>query len=77
MSYFLALKLHDWVMRLKPGASEPLMLASRCQHEGRWEIPRDHYPDGRIGYLTWRKELSRYHAEKQQGFWPVWGTKQN
>lgn len=62
--YFLALKLHEWVMRLKPDASEALLLASRCQHLGRWQIPRHQYPDDRIGYLTWRKELSRYHAEK-------------
>lgn len=62
--YFLSLKLHEWVARLKPDASEALLLASRCQHLGRWEIPRNHYPDGRIGYLTWRKELSRYHAQK-------------
>lgn len=62
--YFLALKLHEWVVRLKPDASEALLLASRCQHLGRWEIPRKSYPDGRIGYLAWRKALAQYHAHK-------------
>lgn len=62
--YFLALKLHKWVVALHPGAGEPLLLASRCQHIGRWEIARAAYPDGREGYLRWRKELALYHAER-------------
>jgi Domain of unknown function (DUF4202) len=59
---FLAQKLHEWVLKLAPDASEPLILASRCQHIGRWEITRKSYPEGRIGYLTWRKALARHHA---------------
>jgi hypothetical protein len=61
--YFLALKLHEWVVKLAPAAGEELLLASRCQHIGRWEIPRDQYPDGREAYLQWRKDLAKYHAE--------------
>lgn len=63
---FLAQKLHDWVMQLAPEASEPLILASRCQHIGRWEIARSSYPEGRIGYLSWRKALMRHHASIAQ-----------
>lgn len=63
---FLALKLHEWVMTLAPDAPEPLVLASRCQHIGRWEIARASYPEGRIGYLTWRKALARHHASIAQ-----------
>jgi len=62
--YFLALKLHDWVLRLDPDASEELLLASRSQHIGRWEIPRDSYPEGRDAYLKWRKDLALFHADK-------------
>jgi hypothetical protein len=62
--YFLALQLHKWVVTLHPEASEALLLASRCQHIGRWEIPRTAYPDGREGYLRWRKELGLYHAAR-------------
>jgi hypothetical protein len=62
--YFLALKLSEWVTRLAPNASEELLLASRCQHIGRWEIPRDSYPEGREAYLKWRRDLGLYHAEK-------------
>jgi hypothetical protein len=60
--YFLSLQLHEWVKKLDPAASEALLLASRCQHIGRWEIPRKSFPEGRIGYLSWRKELMRHHT---------------
>lgn len=62
--YFLALKLYEWVKKLAPDPSEELLLSSRCQHIGRWEIPRDSYPDGRDGYLKWRKDLALFHAGK-------------
>lgn len=62
--YFLALKLYQWVIKLAPNAGEELLLASRSQHIGRWEIPRDSYPDGRESYLKWRRDLGVYHAEK-------------
>ncbi|MCF2488786.1 DUF4202 domain-containing protein [Dyadobacter sp. CY347] len=62
--YFYALKLHEWVTKLAPDASESLLLASRAQHIGRWEIARSSYPDGRVGYLKWRTDLSKFHASK-------------
>lgn len=64
LEYFYALKLYEWVLRLDPEADEVLQLAARSQHIGRWEIPRDTYPEGRTGYLKWRSDLSKYHAEK-------------
>ena len=57
-------RLASWVDRLRPDAPEALRLAARCQHLRRWEIPRNTYPDGRIGYLEWRKALSRFHADR-------------
>lgn len=57
-------RLARWVERLEPNASEPLRLAARCQHLERWKIPRSSYPDGRTGYLMWRKDLGRFHAER-------------
>jgi Domain of unknown function (DUF4202) len=62
--YFYALRLSDWVRRLEPGASESLLLASRCQHIGRWELPRSQYPAGKAGYFSWRTALARFHAGK-------------
>lgn len=56
--------LTEWVLKLCPAASEALRLAARCQHLRRWEIPRVSYPMDRAGYLRWRAELKRFHAEK-------------
>ena len=56
-------RLAAWVHRLNPAPSEALRLAAHCQHLRRWEIPRSNFPAGRIGYLQWRKELSRFHAD--------------
>jgi hypothetical protein len=57
-------RLAAWVHELEPHASEPLTLASHCQHLRRWELPRSEYEPGRIGYLKWRKALSRFHADR-------------
>ncbi len=59
-----ARRLTDWVLRLRPDASESLRLAARCQHLCRWESPRSRYPMDRPGYLKWRAELKKFHAEK-------------
>jgi len=56
--------LSEWVMRLKPDASESLRLAARAQHLCRWQIPRNSYPMDRRGYLKWRQDLKRFHAGK-------------
>ena len=47
-----------------PGAPETLKTAARAQHIERWTIPRSSYPEGRIPYLTWRKELQKLHARR-------------
>lgn len=41
-----------------------LQIAVRSQHLCRWEIPRSDYPMDRPGYLKWRTELSKLHADK-------------
>lgn len=64
IEYFYALQLHDWVKKLKPNAGETLLLASRCQHIGRWRIPRSDFPQTKAGYLAWRKKLAGFHADK-------------
>ena len=62
--YFFSQKMYEWILKLRPEPSEALLLASRCQHIGRWEIPRTDYPEGKAGYLRWRSDLAKYHAEK-------------
>lgn len=52
-----------WVTRLDPAAGEQQLLAARAHHLRRWTLPRDAYPAGRAGYLRWRAEQKRRHAE--------------
>lgn len=59
-----AQRLTGWVLRLCPEASEVLRLAARSQHLCRWEIPRDSRPMTRAGYLQWRADLKKFHAQK-------------
>jgi len=59
-----AQRLEKWVLKLSPDAGEALRLASRCQHLCRWEIPRESYPMTKPGYLKWRADLKKFHAEK-------------
>ncbi|MBW1761908.1 MAG: DUF4202 domain-containing protein [Deltaproteobacteria bacterium] len=46
-----------------PDAPETVKLAARAQHIRRWEVPRDSYPEGRAGYLKWRTDLHKRHAD--------------
>lgn len=56
--------LTEWVRRLRPEPSEPLLLAARAHHIQRWVMPRSSYPRGRSAYLEWRRDLHRYHADE-------------
>lgn len=47
-----------------PDSSPALQLAARAQHLERWKIPRNQYPQDRVGYLKWRNDLKGYHAER-------------
>ena len=53
--------------RLFPDAGDPLKIAARGQHIERWTLKRAEYPEGRTGYLTWRRDLARHHAERVAG----------
>ena len=57
-------RLTNWVLKLCPDASEELRLAARCQHICRWMIPRNSYDMTRVGYLKWRNDLKKFHADK-------------
>lgn len=59
-------RLSAWILRLDSNASEPLRLAARCQHLERWTIPRGEFPEGRVGYLKWRTQLARFHADRAE-----------
>lgn len=58
------MRMSEEVERLFPEASEPLKIAARGQHVERWVLKRKDFPEGRTGYLTWRKELANHHATR-------------
>ncbi|GAB1308967.1 hypothetical protein KH5_16500 [Urechidicola sp. KH5] len=62
-----AQRMTQQLEHFEPYAAEVVKLAVRCQHICRWEIPRDSYEMNRKGYLTWRKDLAKFHAEKAGG----------
>ena len=59
-----AVRVTEWVRTLRPDASEELLLAARAHHIRRWTSPRSSYPDGRSGYLRWRRDLHEIHARE-------------
>jgi tRNAThr (cytosine32-N3)-methyltransferase len=60
-------RVEAWVARLVPDAAPLLRLAARCQHLERWQTPRASFPDGKAGYLTWRRSLYVKQAERARG----------
>lgn len=53
--------------RQHPVASDILQIAARGQHVERWLLPRAEYPEGKTGYLHWRREQGRRHAARVAG----------
>lgn len=60
-------RMSDELDRLFPQASDVLKIASRGQHIERWILKRADYPEGRQGYLTWRRDLAVHHAKRVGG----------
>ena len=52
----------QWVERLAADASDALRLAARAHHLRRWALPRSDHPEGRAGYLRWRRAQRERHA---------------
>jgi len=50
------------LLQFEPNASKALQIAARGQHICRWKISRKEYPMDRVGYLKWREELKKMHA---------------
>lgn len=59
-----AQRMSEQLNNFEANADETVQLAVRCQHICRWEIPRDSYEMNRVGYLTWRRDLAKFHAKK-------------
>jgi len=59
-----AQRMTRWLGLLTPEPSAALMIAVRAQHLQRWRTPRSSYPEGRSGYLRWRRACAHLHAEE-------------
>jgi hypothetical protein len=60
-------RVEAWVNRLDVAATPILRLAARCQHLERWLTPRATFPEGKAGYLSWRRSLYTKQAERARG----------
>ncbi len=56
-------RMYQKLMNFYPNASEEIQIASKAQHICRWKIPRESYTMDRVGYLTWREDLKKFHAK--------------
>lgn len=55
-------RMSDILQRFSPDADDICKLAIHSQHIQRWKSPRSDYPMDRIGYLKWRTDLYKFHA---------------
>ena len=60
-------RMTEELARLFPAASDMLQIAARGQHVERWLLRREDYPEGRTGYLDWRREQARRHGVRVAG----------
>lgn len=49
-------RMGAWLEQVVQTPSELMQIAVRSQHLQRWQVPRSEYPEGRVGYLTWRRD---------------------
>ena len=57
-------RMTDMLKRFRPDADEVAQIAMRAQHIMRWTSRRDSYSMDRQGYLQWRTQLYKFHANK-------------
>ncbi|KAK0526788.1 hypothetical protein OC842_005076 [Tilletia horrida] len=67
--------VESWALKLLPAYADSLpepareneelvRLAARCQHLERFLHPRSSYPEGKAGYLKWRRDLYTIQADR-------------
>ncbi|MDG2391988.1 MAG: DUF4202 domain-containing protein [Thalassotalea sp.] len=59
-----SLRMSEMLSDFVSAPSIELQLAAHSQHICRWQYPRKNYEMNRAGYLLWRKELNKFHAQK-------------
>ncbi|MCW4152388.1 DUF4202 domain-containing protein [Halomonas sp. 18H] len=58
-----AQRMSKWLESVFDAPGELLQLAVRAQHLQRWQVPREDYDKGRVGYLTWRRDQGKRAGE--------------
>jgi len=56
-------RMTDMLQRFASDADDAVNLAIRAHHIKRWKLPRTDYPTGRQGYIKWRTDLYKFHAD--------------
>ncbi|MDN3555771.1 DUF4202 domain-containing protein [Halomonas maura] len=67
MELWHAGRMSAWLEQLEASPDELVRLAVRGQHLQRWQVPRGDYPEGRVGYLTWRRDQGKRAGETTAG----------
>ena len=58
-----SLRMLESLQAFVDDASDELTLACYAQHVCRWKLIRKDYPEGLEGYLKWRTDLAKLHAQ--------------
>ncbi|MBT8440094.1 MAG: DUF4202 domain-containing protein [Gammaproteobacteria bacterium] len=61
-------RMSDMLQRYRPDADDAIKIGVRAQHVERWKSSRQDYAEGRQGYLQWRVNLYKFHAETAGNF---------
>ncbi len=56
-------RMYERLMSFHDNPSEAVQIAAKAQHICRWKMPRESYSMDRIGYLKWREDLKKFHAQ--------------
>ena len=57
-----SVRMTDMLSRFRPDADDVAKISMRGQHIQRWTSVRNAYPMDRQGYLQWRTQLYKFHA---------------
>jgi len=63
LSFVQGVLASGWLAKLDADASPELQLVVRAHHLRRWELARSDFPEGREGYLRWRRENKAHQAD--------------
>ena len=58
-----SVRMSDMLQRFAPDADDVASISMRGQHIKRWTSARNTFPMDRQGYLQWRTQLYKFHAE--------------